>query len=312
MKTVTLERQMPYFLEMLLKSGPEESEYQIINDMVNNIKDEKEAQLFRKLIEPVLNENTLYGYTYLKPLGYAGDFMLIERMYQEYVSKDPKWEKWDIYYHSHEATKAVRNRKKYFVKIMEQLISKSSGPVNVLILGSGPATDVHDFFLRNPKADVAFDLLDIDQRAIDYAIEKNNMFLHKINFTRMNVLRFQPYKKYDLIWSAGLFDYLNDRLFTGLINRFKNNLKHDGEMIIGNFSQNNPTQRVMEVIGEWFLNHRSSKHLTQLAMNGGISYDQIYVDKEPLGINLFLRIEANTEQEEMKANLEEVKDVSKF
>lgn len=111
----------------------------------------------------------------------------------------------------------------------------------------------------------------------------------------MNVLRFMPTDKYDLIWSAGLFDYLNDRYFVGLLNRFKNNLNPYAEMVIGNFSDNNPTRRVMEVIGQWYLLHRSSQKLTQLAINAGIAENAIYVDQEPLGINLFLRIKPDFE-----------------
>ena len=272
------------------KQGPEEYEYPIINDLVNSIADDNDGKAFRDLIMPVLKLDTLYGYTYQKPLGYAGDFMLIEKMYQTHVSPLPQCCKWDVYYHTHEATKAVRNRKTYFVKLVEELYSYKSKPLEVLILGSGPTTDVNEFLVRNPDADISFDCLDIDQRAIDYATEKNKDFLSKINFFRMNVLRFVPDKKYDLIWSAGLFDYLNDRLFTGLISRFKANLKDDGEMVIGNFSTENPTQRVMEIMGEWFLNHRSSNHLIKLATEAGIPNELIFVDNEPLGINLFLKL----------------------
>lgn len=272
------------------KSGPDKNEYPVINNLVNSITDEAEGIAFREMIMPVLNGDTLYGYTYRKPLGYAGDFMLIEKMYQTYVSPDPRWQKWDEYYHTHEATKAVRNRKAYFITLMEELYYTASSPLQVLILGSGPATDVHEFFTLNPKAEVTFDCLDIDQRAIDYARHKNMDFSSRIHFIKMNVLRFTPSANYDLIWSAGLFDYLNDRLFVGLLNRFKANLKPAGTMVIGNFSTENPTQHVMEVMGEWFLNHRSSEHLKQLANHAGIADDLIHVDKEPLGINLFLHI----------------------
>jgi SAM-dependent methyltransferase len=290
METMTICKHEEAILSLIEKLGPDEREYSMINNLVNRLTDEEEGKAFRELIMPVLNGDTLYGYTYQKPLGYAGDYMLIEKMYQTYVSPDPKWQKWDIYYHTHEATRAVRNRKTYFIKLMEERYYMSSAPLRVLILGSGPATDVHEFFLLNPNAAVTFDCLDIDQRAIEYAMNKNKKFLSRLNFIKMNVLRFKPETKYDLIWSAGLFDYLNDRLFTGLVNRFKSNLKTNGEMVIGNFSTENPTQRVMEVMGEWFLNHRSSEHLKQLAREAGIADELISVDKEPLGINLFLKI----------------------
>ncbi|HEY4787518.1 MAG TPA: hypothetical protein VIH57_15780, partial [Bacteroidales bacterium] len=161
MKTLAISKNAEAVISMIEKLGPEAYEYQVINTLVNGITDENEGKAFRDLIMPVLNGDTLYGYTYHKPLGYAGDYMLIEKMYQKYVSPDPRWRKWDIYYHTHEATKAVRNRKTYFVKLMEELYYQSNRPLEVLILGSGPATDVHEFFTQNPKAEVTFDCLDI-------------------------------------------------------------------------------------------------------------------------------------------------------
>lgn len=290
METLTVSKKLLEVMTIIEKLGPEESDYPIINKIVDNIKNEEDEQIFRELIKPMLNQNSLYGHTYLKPFGYAGDYLLIEKLYQKHMSEDARYYKWDKYYHSHDATEAVRNRKTYFVKTMQQLCFRKSGALQILILGSGPATDVNEFLCKNPEADVTFDLLDIDQRAIDYASNKNKKFLDKINFIRMNVLRFTPDKKYDLIWSAGLFDYLNDRIFTGLLNRYKNNLKKSGEMIIGNFSPANPTRKVMEIICQWYLIHRSSQQLRQLAVKAGIPRQIIKVDKEPLGINLFLRI----------------------
>jgi len=310
MDTIAISKIEEAVIAMIEKLGPDEHDYPVINSLVNSIADEEEGKAFRDLMMPVLNGNSLYGYTYYKPLGYAGDYMLIEKMYQTYVSSDPNCRKWDIYYHTHEATKAVRNRKTYFVKLMEKLCADNRSSLEILILGSGPATDVHEFFTRNPKANISFDCLDIDQRAIDYASEKNEKYSSKINFIKMNVLRFMPTKKYDLIWSAGLFDYLSDRLFTGLVNRFKANLNVTGQMVIGNFSTENPTQRVMEVMGEWFLNHRSSSHLVRLATEAGIAEDLISVDKEPLGINLFLKINGNSGQH-LQSILETTKSLLK-
>ncbi len=302
MERLTMNKKLFDLMTIIEKMGPDESEYPIINKLVESIKNEEDEQLFRDLATPMLDQSTLLGHGFVKPFGYAGDYLLIEKIYKKYISEDVRYYKWDKYYHSLEAASAVRNRKTYFVKTMQQLCFRKSGALQVLILGSGPATDVHEFLCKKPDADVTFDLLDIDQRAIDYASDKNKKFLSKINFVRMNVLRFAPDKKYDLIWSAGLFDYLNDRIFTGLLNRYKNNLKKDGEMIIGNFSPLNPTRKVMEIICQWYLIHRTSQQLRQLAVKAGIHRHIIEVDKEPLGINLFLRIKPD----KLKVSLQNV------
>lgn len=292
MKTLSISKRLMDVISIVEKFGPDKGEYAILNKAVNDITSKEEVDTLIELVKPMLNEQTMFGHAYSKPFGYAGDFLLIEKMYKKQVSDDPRFRKWDLYYHSQEAAKAVRNRKTYFVKILEELYARKKGePIEILILGCGPATDVYEFFSRNPKANVKFDLLDIDQRAIDYATQKNKKFLDRISFIRMNVLRFKPNKKYDLVWSAGLFDYLNDRLFTGLVSRYKHFMKEDGEMIIGNFSPYNP-RKAQEILCDWYLILRDSDHLTQIALNAGVPIDAVYVDKEPLGINLFLRINA--------------------
>ncbi len=239
----------------------------------------------------MLQNETLFGHTYNKPFGYAGDFLLIEKIYQKFESENSFLCKWDRFYHSHEATEAVRNRKKYFIDLMNEM-SADGNLKKVLILGSGPATDVHEFLCHSKgKAEhIHFDMLDIDQNAVDYATEKNKSFLNQLNFIRANVFKYESSEKYDLIWSAGLFDYVDDVYFKLLLKKYLSNLKTDGEMIIGNFSTDNPTRKVMEVMTEWFLYHRDATKLLDITRDSGIGLNRAEVEREPLGINLFLRI----------------------
>ncbi len=73
-----------------------------------------------------------------------------------------------------------------------------------------------------------------------------------------------------MIWSAGLFDYFNNETFVKLIKRLQGYLTPNGEMVIGNFSRNNPHRVYMEIFGEWFLNHRNADELLELAIQTGI------------------------------------------
>jgi len=277
-------------LKILQNNGPKENEYKLLDEIIDTIDNETKGKEFRELIMPVLENDTIFGHTFRKPFGYAGDYLLIEKIYQNHESKDTLFTKWDRFYHSHEATQAVRNRKKFFINKLNELTANNE-KVSVLILGSGPATDVYEFLseTKNGK-NITFDLLDIDANSIEYATKKNHEYLDQINFIRKNVLRFNTTNKYDLIWSAGLFDYLDDKIFTFLLKRFSSNLKPNGQIIIGNFSPSNPTIKVMEIMTEWFLHYRDEQCLTKLALMAGIDESLIKIEKEPLGINLFLKI----------------------
>ena len=279
-----------YISEIFDKNGPDKEDYPIFYSVVSNVKAE-EIDDFRKKIAPILNPNSLFGFCYTKPFGYSGDFFIIEKIYQYYLSPDEKYRKWDEFLHSAGAVIAVRNRKKLAIEIFEELNKNALGlEKDVMILGSGPVTETFEFFEKNPENPLIFEMLDLDKRAIAYAKNKNRKYLDKMTFYNANVIRFTPAKKYDLIWSAGLFDYFKGKHFVYLLKKYYEYLKEDGEMIIGNFNVENPSRRSMEIMGDWFLYHRSVEELRQFAVQAGIKETKIDVIQEPLGINLFLRV----------------------
>ncbi len=276
--------------ELLKKNGPDKDDYQLIFDLIDRIEVE-DIEAFRKTMQPILNPGTIIGFSFTKPFGYNGDFFIIEKIYQHYISSDPKYRKWDVFFHTFPAAIAVVNRKKLAIGIMKELHEKSNGnQSDVLILGSGPATEVNEFLKEYPLSPLQFDLLDLDKRAIDYAKIKNRNFLAKMDFFNCNIIRFTPAKTYNLIWSAGLFDYFKDKHFVYLLKKYYEYLNPGGEMIIGNFGTANPSRKIMEILGDWFLVHRSIDELKSFALQAGIHPSNIDVDKEPLGINLFLRL----------------------
>jgi len=275
---------------LLERNGPDPHEYSWMLQLVDQL-DPEQVIPFREMMKPILHPGTIIGFSYTKPFGYNGDFFIIEKMYQQYVNPDPACCKWDTFFHTLPAAIAVVNRKKLAIGQFERVNSQAYGQrKDILILGSGPANEAHEYLSNNPVNNLVFDLIDLDQRAIDYAKSKNREFAHFMNFHNRNVIRFVPERQYDMIWSAGLFDYFKDKHFVFLIKKFYSFLKPGGEMIIGNFNVENPSRKIMEILGDWFLYHRSMEELIQFARQANIPDDKISVLSEPLGINLFLRI----------------------
>jgi len=131
----------------------------------------------------------------------------------------------------------------------------------------------------------------MDAHAIAYSKKMTSKHAGKINFILKNILRFDCEEKFDIIWSAGLFDYFNDAVFVRLLKRMKNWLQPNGRIVIGNFNQEyNPSRTYMEVMGEWFLEHRSEAHLLSLAEKAGYTNCTISVEREQENVNLFLNI----------------------
>jgi extracellular factor (EF) 3-hydroxypalmitic acid methyl ester biosynthesis protein len=281
------------FLSYLIENGgPCPQDYGKFTSSVNNL-DPADVGNFRERIKTILNENTLIGHAFIKPYGYPGDFILIDKIYNFDVNKEPRYKNWDILFHRQPATRAVRNRKDFFIEYCRSLAFKKEN-AKVLILGSGPASDVYEFLTSYPGSNnLSFELIDFDQAAIDFSMKKNEKFNGQISYNRINALRFNSYKLYDLIWSAGLCDYFKDKHFTFLIRKYINCLTEDGEMVISNFSTKNPSKKLMEVVLDWHLNARTESDLFRIASDANIDKEMVSIEKEPLGINLFLRIRKN-------------------
>ena len=280
------------FLHALVKKGgPEPHEYKEFTAIINNLED-PELEYFRDAIKESLNENTLIGHGYVKPFGYPGDFSIIHNIYKLYVNPDEKYSNWDRFFQDQAGAHAVRNRKDYFLRRCAEVEKQEGEEKRILILGSGPATDVNEYLRSNPDSKIKFDLIDFDQNAINFAKKQNEEFNNSIDYFKINVLRFKPYQWYNLIWSAGLFDYFKDKHFIYMINKYYKYLVDGGEFIIGNFSHSNPTKRLMEVLSDWYLVHRSKYDLVRMAIEAQAKEEQVEVDMEELGVNLFLRIKA--------------------
>jgi SAM-dependent methyltransferase len=280
-----------YVRHIVAKGGPIGSEIRKFQEAVNAIRSEEDILELNIVLHANLTPDTMVGHTYLKPYGYAGDFEIIEKIYAQKRHADPVIDAWDQFYHSLDACHAVRNRKTYFKEVMVKALAM--GCKNVLILGSGPCMDLFEYLTENPENTLQFTCVDIDEIAIRYASEKNAAFLSNINFVHRNIFRYNTTDTYDLIWSAGLFDYLSDDQYIFIIKKMRGFLNKNGKMIIGNFSENNPSQYCMEILGDWYLNHRSPELLTELGVRAEFEPENIHVEQEALGINLFVHYQQN-------------------
>lgn len=288
------------FHDFIAKGGPLPQEYGVLNRAIRHLGDAVRAGVVERgeLLGYVHDTTkrhflgTMQAEAVERKYGYSGDFEIIDHIYTRRISADPRLRLWDLFFHAQAAPVAVRNRKAYFQQLMRDHLAAhaGSGRMEVLNVASGPGRDLREFFLENPEAFVAVDCVEMDARAIDYAGHLCAPWLDRLTFHHRNVLRFVPTRGYDLVWSAGLFDYLTDKLFVHLLQALLKVTKPGGEVVVGNFSDFNPSRDYMELLGHWQLHHRSRQTLMALTAQAGVSPDQVQILWEPEGVNYFLHI----------------------
>lgn len=297
----TIKSHIAYVGQLVDRGGPTPADYDAFNNVLASvgrgmragILSKQEVARFRRAFGPALSLGTLQGFSYHKPHGYTGDFEIIDLMYQKHVTDDPALANWDRFFQAHSAPKAVRNRKTYIKRLLCGLLRThpSRDKLQVLNVASGPMRDVYEFFEdREQHGRVLLEGVDYDDKAIAYARRLCKPFLDQLTFHNANALRFTTDRTFELIWSAGLFDYLSEKGFRFLLEHLLSMLRPDGELVIGNFSKGNPTRDYMEVVGDWYLHHRTADQLVALARRCGVRRENIRVGQEVSGINLFLHI----------------------
>jgi extracellular factor (EF) 3-hydroxypalmitic acid methyl ester biosynthesis protein len=251
-----------------------------------------ELTAIRAAFGPALTPATMQGRALAKRFGYSGDFEILDAIYRMERTTEPSLMRWDEFFHEQAASKAVRNRKEYFKALLQEMETRCDprSSIPVLNVASGSARDVHEYFNERHDSAIAMVCLDFDRRAIKFATELCRP-LTKVSFLRGSIQRYEPTDEFQLVWSAGLFDYFEDDEFVDQLSRLASWTAPTGTVVVGNFSLENPTRAYMEICGDWHLQHRSREQLYVLAKaavpKGGY---EITVDSEPENVNLFLHL----------------------
>ncbi|MFC1809387.1 class I SAM-dependent methyltransferase [Candidatus Omnitrophota bacterium] len=248
-------------------------------------------KFFYAVCQDQLNSSVMISQSKHKPLGYAGDFLTIDYIYTKKNGSGGIGQLWDAFYHRQVAPRSVRNRKNFLAYTFNELSYRKERPLDILNIACGPCRDVAELLTNAGKKAHGsfFHCIDMDERAISYAknIVKDHIKTVTFKWESTNAFKLRPINQYDLVWSAGLFDYLNDRLATALIQRMWNWTKEGGKTIVGNFHTSNQSRNFMEWCGEWFLIHRSEEDIKRLFLDAGVPEKNFDIDREPLGACIF-------------------------
>lgn len=226
---------------------------------------------------------SMQGFVKCRPHGYAGDFEVIEKIYTQSVSALPAIRLWDEFFHTSQATEAVRNRAAVFAALVEEF-----APQDLLSVACGPGLDVAAALRDGESPVVRATLLDNDPNALRRASVNLATSPLDIDYREGNALRYRPDRPHGLVWCSGLFDYLSDRASVLLLRRLYDALAPGGVLAVGNFATGQASRAYMETVGHWLLIHRSEEDIRSLAAAAGVPPQRTEVRTDDTGVNLFL------------------------
>ena len=246
--------------------------------------------------------------TYSKPLGYAGDYEMMNMIVRNGLEGKTLYAKLvNAYLLDQVGPQAVRSR----VNFLERRISEETSrcvranrTASVYCIACGPAREVENFLAGNPLADQAeFRLLDFNEETLSFVsgrmdeVKRLQGRKTRVNLVRnpvQNLLKSNgrsggAESEYDLIYCSGLYDYLNDRVVRTLNNYLYDRLRPGGLLVVGNFGTNLPVKHFIEHFLEWFLIYRDRRQFTALSP-AKASLADCNVISEETGTNIFLEV----------------------
>ena len=164
-------------------------------------------------------------------------------------------------------------------------------------LACGSNRELFDFLEGCGRSELVEALcVDIDPEALKYTRNKIDPRNHgaTIRLMNENIIKWamgrsrHDFRSQDIIYSAGLTDYLEDRLLAAFIKVCYKQLKPGGVLVIGNFAPHNPERMFLDHLIHWRLIYRDKRAIRDAFINSPFG-DQIEIFAEEQGINLFVK-----------------------
>ncbi len=245
--------------------------------------------------------------TYTKPLGYAGDYEMVNMMLQESPIRGNNT--YARIFHdlttNTAACLAHRNRIAFLNERLAGEAARVQGEMrlcNILNVGCGPAVEVQRFIRDSEDSEeCVFTLMDFNSETLEYTRERVSAAIeasgHRptVNFVQKSIDELlkdvhdqgeEIVPTYDLVYCAGLFDYFPDNVCRNLVSLYYKWVKPGGLLVTTNVTPANPERYSMEHLLEWYLIYRDEAGMAALAPQGSNPHTVL----DDTGVNVFLSI----------------------
>ncbi|MDP2257987.1 MAG: methyltransferase domain-containing protein [Polaromonas sp.] len=256
-------------------------------------------------LHPLLLRAPFVYRTFAKPLGYAGDYEMVNQ-----IIGDPRqgnstyFQIINSFFLKAAVAEAHRNRIDILVDYLMKAAATAQAQgrqVNILNVGCGPAVEIQRFIEQHPNPDsIAFTLMDFSEVTLDYTKariqEVSERTGKKVAVKYVNESVHQLLKRasrrddllqdttFDFVYCAGLFDYLSDKVCSRLLQYFVSRTSFGGTVMVTNVHARNPHKNVMEHLLEWHLIYRDEASFAAVLPE---PRDNTRLFTDETGVNIF-------------------------
>jgi extracellular factor (EF) 3-hydroxypalmitic acid methyl ester biosynthesis protein len=268
---------------------------------------------------PVLAACPLLKRAYEKPLGYAGDFEMMELCYSQEPIGETLFGRFlfsaTLQFGLARSTvgRAARLCEAVRDAVATAPARPGAGPTRILAVGAGPTMELRQWLSGLDRLDgpVELILLDQDRAAHEAAHRHLSRILLETHGGRLPVtvrcLHFsvlqlviprtaeehaivRSLEGLDLVYSSGLYDYLPDAVAVRLTRRLYSMLRPGGNLLVGNMAASNDTTWLMDYVLDWPLLYRVSEQMFHLGAGLDPAPASRRVTTDATGGCLFLEI----------------------
>lgn len=255
-----------------------------------------------RVVLPSLLEGEGFARTYLKPLGYPGDFQIMNYIYDGAPIGSSVRARF-LHLLSLVGAEPVNTR---LVKLVDILVDCANrfGPdveISALSVGCGPAREVEHLLKAAPSRKWRLAMIDQEPLALECAVTRTSRLLAaQGSFIKALHVSFRDMLdpgalsgaigRQHVIYSSGLVDYLSPLMARRLVGRLYDMIEPGGAVIIGNVN-NSPTGMMWpsEFLVDWTLYFRDPQEMRDIAAELGDAEISVATDSRDAIVFLVAR-----------------------
>lgn len=252
-----------------------------ISDYPNDGYEKKAKYLMSQLDEFFINDIEVTSYIRKRPLGYAGDFVTMNFIYDFNCHNFLGDNYYQKFINNYTCTIKVSNsnigRKRIIKQRLMEKINNSNDEKKILSLGSGPAREIIELINEKQLLKPAtFYCLDFEEKAIRFIKDRlsemdrdpSKTKIHFLHENLLNVIKrgktILPENSIDFVYISGVFDYFSSKVCQRMLLNMLPIIKASSaeKLLFFNMSSEEESGRAFyEMLGRWEMIHRTSHEL---------------------------------------------------